>query len=106
MPENEKIAKTGANIEPAQAPGKPAKAEKKPKAEKKDTKPGFFQRAARWFREMKSELKKVVWPTPKQAINNTLIVIVCVIVVGIFIWVFDALAGEIIRALLRLFGKA
>ena len=55
---------------------------------------------------MKSELKKVVWPTPKQTVNNTLTVIACVIVVGIFIWVFDALAGEIIRALLRLFGKA
>mgnify|MGYP002562268461 CR=1 FL=1 len=68
-------------------------------------KPGFFQRIARWFREMKSELKKVVWPTPKQTVNNTVIVIICVIVVGICIWVFDWLAGEIVRALLRLFGK-
>ena len=100
MPENEKIEKTGAD---AQAAAKPAKADKKAK---KDEKPGFFQRVARWFREMKSELKKVVWPTPKQTVNNTLTVIACVIVVGIFIWVFDALAGEIIRALLRLFGKA
>lgn len=54
---------------------------------------------------MKSELKKVVWPTPKQTVNNTVIVIICVIVVGICIWVFDWLAGEIVRALLRLFGK-
>ena len=54
---------------------------------------------------MKSELKKVVWPTPKQTVNNTVIVIVCVIVVGIFIWVFDALATGIIAALLDLFGK-
>ena len=106
MPENEKIEKTGAGSEPTQAPSKPAKAEKKPKAAKKDAKPGLFQRIGRWFREMKSELKKVVWPTPKQTVNNTLTVIACVIVVGIFIWVFDALAGEIIRALLRLFGKA
>ena len=51
---------------------------------KDDTKPGFFQRIGRWFREMKSELKKVQWPTRKQTINNTLIVIACVIVVGIF----------------------
>ena len=27
---------------------------------KDDTKPGFFQRIGRWFREMKSELKKVI----------------------------------------------
>ena len=68
MSENEKIEKTGADLEAAQAPAKPAKAadKKAAKAEKKDAKPGFFQRIARWFREMKSELKKVVWPTPKQ----------------------------------------
>ena len=102
MSENEKIEKTGADLEAAQAPAKPAKAEKKAK---KDEKPGFFKRVARWFREMKSELKKVVWPTPKQTVNNTVIVIICVIVVGICIWVFDWLAGEIVRALLRLFGK-
>ena len=97
MSDNEKIEKTGAD---AQAASKPAKVEKKAK---KDEKPGFFQRVARWFREMKSELKKVVWPTPKQTINNTVIVIVCVIVVGIFIWVFDALASGIIAALIDLF---
>ena len=34
-------------------------------AVKKDdnTKPGFFKRVGKWFREMKSELKKVIWPT-------------------------------------------
>ena len=97
MSDNEKIEKTGAD---AQAASKPAKVDKKAK---KDEKPGFFQRVARWFREMKSELKKVVWPTPKQTVNNTVIVIVCVIVVGIFIWVFDALASSIIAALIDLF---
>lgn len=33
---------------------------------KVDTKLGFGGRTKKWFREMKSELKKVVWPTPKQ----------------------------------------
>ena len=32
---------------------------------KDDTKPTFFQKVAKWFREMKSELKKVIWPTRK-----------------------------------------
>lgn len=103
MSENEKIETTGAEAVPA--PSKPAKTDKAEKKAKKDEKPGLFQRIARWFREMKSELKKVVWPTPKQTVNNTLIVIACVIVVGICIWVFDWLAGELIAALLHLFGK-
>ena len=28
---------------------------------KDDAKPGFFKRVQKWFREMKSELKKVIW---------------------------------------------
>ncbi|MEA4964312.1 MAG: preprotein translocase subunit SecE [Oscillospiraceae bacterium] len=48
-----------------------------------------FKRIKKWFREMKSELKKVVWPTKKQILNNVLITLACVLVVGVFIWVFD-----------------
>ena len=109
MSENENIEKTGADLETAKAPSQPAKADKEKKAkaaDKKDAKPGLFQRIARWFREMKSELKKVVWPTPKQTLNNTIVVILCVIVVGIFLWAFDWLATLVIDALLRFFGKA
>jgi len=69
----------------------------------KKTKVGFFARIAKWMRELKSELKKVQWPTGKQTVNNTVIVIACVIVVGIFIWVFDALASGVIGAILALF---
>ena len=49
-----------------------------------------------YFRELKSELKKVVWSTPQQVLKNTLIVIACVLIVGVFIWVFDAVANVII----------
>ena len=75
-----------------------AKKEKNP-----DKKPGFFARIGKWFRDMKSELKKVQWPTKKQTINNTLIVIACVIVVGIFITLFDFVAGEAIKLLIGAF---
>ena len=37
----------------------------------------------------------------QQVLKNTLIVVCCVIVVGIFIWLFDAVAQLAIRALLR-----
>ena len=84
MSENEKLEQAAENAAPA--PEKPAKTEKKKdvKAEKK-SKPGFFARIGKWFKEMKSELKKVQWPTRKQTINNTVIVIVCCIIVGICI---------------------
>jgi len=70
-------------------------------------KPNFFVRTgraiAKWFREMKSELKKVVWPDGKQLFNNTLIVLASVLVVGIIVCVFDFLAGEGIGLLRALF---
>lgn len=46
-----------------------------------------------YFKEVKSELKKVVWPSFKQVKNNTLIVIVCVLIIGAFIWILDAAFG-------------
>ena len=58
-------------------------------------------KVCRYFRELKSELKKVVWPTPKQVAKNTLIVVCCVLAVGVFIWLFDAVANLGISALLR-----
>lgn len=43
----------------------------------------------RFFKELKSEMKKVVWPSKKQVIKNTLIVIASVIIIGIVIWALD-----------------
>ena len=71
---------------------------------KDDAKPGFFKRVAKWFREMKSELKKVVWPTPKQLFNNTLISVVVMVASAIVLWGFDMLASGLVHALINLAG--
>lgn len=75
------------------------KAEKKEKKEKKD---GLFKRIGRWFRGMKSELKKVVWPTWSQLLNNTVVVIVVSLIVALIVGVFDFAAMKGIEALLGL----
>ena len=66
----------------------------------------WFKRAwaavCKYFRELRSELKKVVWPTPKQVLKNCLIVCACVLVVGVFIWRFDFTAEFVISKLLSL----
>lgn len=74
------------------------------KAKEKTAKKSKGNRFTRWLREMRSELKKVQWPTWKQVAKNTGIVILCVVVIGVFIWVFDALAHKIIEALIGLFA--
>lgn len=35
------------------------------------------------------EVRKVVWPTRKETINTTLLVMVMVVIVGVVLWVFD-----------------
>ena len=78
------------------------KTQKKAKtpAKKKD-KPN---RVGRWLKDMRGELKKVTWPTGKDSLKNVAIVVACVIIVGVFIWVFDFIAREVVSALLKLFG--
>ena len=57
---------------------------------------------AKWFREMKSELKKVVWPTSAQIVNNTFVALVVIVAAAIVVWGFDQLAGQGVKALISL----
>ncbi len=99
---------------PEEKEPKEAKESKEPKAAKpkkdkpkpdKDKKPGVGKRIARFFRELKAELKKVAWPSRADTLRNTGIVIVCVIIVGVIVWIFDGIASALIDALLSLFGR-
>ena len=111
MSENERldqIPEEELTNEPAEE-NKPEKKSKEAKAADKKAKEKAAKKAkgnrfVRWLREMRSELKKVQWPTWKQVLKNTGIVLLCVLVIGVFIWVFDALAHLIIDALLNLFS--
>ncbi len=54
-------------------------------------KDGIFRRIGKSFKATKSEFKKVVWPTKKQLLNNTVVVIAALIVVGLIIFGLDTL---------------
>ncbi|MCR5090486.1 MAG: preprotein translocase subunit SecE [Oscillospiraceae bacterium] len=81
------------------APAKAAVAVKKD-----DTKPGFFKRVGKWFREMKSELKKVVWPSKTTLIKNSGISLGVMVIFAVVLWGFDELAQMLVRALFTLVG--
>ena len=82
----------------------PAPAKAVTAVKKDDAKPGFFKRVAKWFREMKSELKKVVWPTGKQLLNNTVVSVVVMVASAIVLWGFDMLASGLVHALINIAG--
>ena len=63
------------------------KSGKKPAAKK----PGVFKRIATFVKGMISELRKVTWPSFRQVVNNTLVVLVVIIASGAFIGLVDLL---------------
>ena len=66
-----------------------AKKEKnvKPENNKKSKKEEKNKR--HFFKDFKAELKRVVWPTPKQLLNSTIAVITIVLVVGVIVFALD-----------------
>lgn len=74
-------------------------------AENVKKKKSIFSRIGGWFREVRIEMtKRIIWPTFKQVVNNTVIVIVSVVVVGILIWILDFLFLHGIRNLTSWLG--
>ncbi|RCX20835.1 protein translocase subunit secE/sec61 gamma [Anaerobacterium chartisolvens] len=47
------------------------------------------KKAVRFFKEVRNELKKVIWPSRTQLINNTVTVLTCCLIVGLMIWIVD-----------------
>ncbi len=70
-----------------------------------EKKPNIFVRAAKrigsYFRDLKAELKKVVWPTFKTIRNNTGVVITAIILVGAFIALLDFGFQYLVNTLLK-----
>ena len=57
-------------------------------------------RLKRFLDEAKAELKKVTWPTRKQAIASTAVVIVVVIILSIFLSLVDFGLTKMIKLIL------
>ena len=73
-----------------------------PKRRGSGKKRGF--RPARWLREVRSELKKVVWPTKSQISNNTFVVLVVMAAAAVVLWAFDTVAARGVEVLVALAG--
>jgi preprotein translocase subunit SecE len=49
-----------------------------------------------YLSEVKGELRKVAWPTKKEVINSTIIVLIAVVVMGALIFGFDYASGKFV----------
>ena len=80
---------------------------------KKNDKPGFFTRAKNWivalparitgaFKNMAAELKKVAWPSKKDLINYSIVVIGFVVVLAIVVGVLYTASSFLVKKLIAL----
>ena len=66
-------------------------------------KPSLFSRVKRFFKDIFGELKKVAWPSKKQVINNTLVVLAMIAVFAVVVWGLDFVFAWLRDALIQAF---
>ena len=60
-----------------------------------------IEAAKQFLREVKQELKKVTWPSRKDALSGTAVVLVAVFVIAIFLGIVDSGLSNLVRELLK-----
>lgn len=68
---------------------KEEKLKKEVKKKAKSDKPGLWAKIGKFFKDLRSETKKVVWYGKSQTIKSTALVIVCLIVVSAVVSLVD-----------------
>lgn len=58
---------------------------------------GFFASIKKRFIEIKGEMKKIVWPTKSQIVNNTLVVIAVSLIAAVLIFGLDTIFGLVLQ---------
>jgi len=59
-------------------------------------KAGKIKKMGRFFKQIKLELNKVVWPTRQQLITSTISVIIFCLIIGAIITILDLAVGDLI----------
>ncbi|MCL5093910.1 MAG: preprotein translocase subunit SecE [Patescibacteria group bacterium] len=63
--------------------------------------PAFLRKFFEYLKESKDELKKVTWPTRKEAIHYTVVVLVISTIIAVFLGLFDFLLSKGITFLIK-----
>ena len=67
----------------------------------KGSKKTIAKRIVLFFRDYKSEVKKIVWPNIKEVLKNTGIVLIMCLLIGAFIWLLDLGLGKLLELILK-----
>jgi preprotein translocase subunit SecE len=73
--------------------------ERKTVAKSAAKKPGIGVRLMRFFKNLRTEIKKVVWPDKKRLIQSTATVLMIVLSAALIIWIFDTVISLILTSI-------
>jgi preprotein translocase subunit SecE len=59
------------------------------------------KKVVRFFKDIRSELKKVIWPSKEQLLKSTVSVLLICLIIGAVIWVSDWLLGMLVEWTLK-----
>ena len=97
--------KAAPSVSPDNAAGRQPVMPKRQMAVAKPTpvkpKKGYLDKALQFLREVKIELKKVTWPSRKQTIGSTAVVIVLVMIISLFLGIVDVGLSHLVRVVLQ-----
>ncbi len=60
-----------------------------------------YEKAIQFLREVKTELKKVTWPSRKDTLAGTAVVLVAVFIIALFLGIVDSALSALVRELLK-----
>ena len=95
-----KMAKATPDTTKTDKPVKAGKPGKAPQA----AKPSAFQRLAQYLRDVRAEMKRVVWPTRPEVVNSSVVVVTTLLFFILIIAVTDLLVVQILALLSRIGG--
>lgn len=61
-----------------------------------------MEKIKKWFRGLKAEIKKIVWPTKKKVAGGSLAAAAFMVATAAVLFGFDTLADMLVRAILSL----
>jgi len=60
-----------------------------------------FDASIQFLREVRTELKKVTWPSRKDTLSGTVVVLVAVIIIAVFLGIVDSGLSSLVKQLLK-----
>jgi preprotein translocase subunit SecE len=64
----------------------------------------WYKRFSQFMREVRSELKKVTWPSRNEVYNTTIVVLIAMVFFGFYLYFMDAFFSWVLLKIKAFFG--